>query len=132
MPLQFYCVPVFAGRGDQKRKGDGAQFPGAAGAGLFRLVQLSEPPDAGGAEFVLGGSIYYLYVFWLFFIIFVDPDFPGNYVYPYRLKSDDPLFKHYSFVELLYLDRFDEQTPRFVFIPAKRSQGGPAVFRTKW
>ena len=66
------------------------------------------------------------------FSFFVDPEFPGNYVYPYRLKKDDPLFKLYSYVELLYLDRFDNETPRFVFISAKRNQGKPAVFRTKW
>ena len=160
-----------------------------------------------GVEFALGGSIYYLYMFWLFFIMmvyngidfdrlkrvryfralrngalglltalmivnavmiyrsnralarehaparklilgleslieefgaepgfsfFVDPEFPGNYVYPYRLKNDDPLFKVYSYIELLYLDRFNDQTPRFVFISAERNQGKPAVFRTKW
>ncbi len=66
------------------------------------------------------------------FSFFVHPDFPGNFLYPYSLRREDPPYKLYSFIELLYLDYYDNQTPRYVFTPDQRNQGQPVVFRTKW
>ena len=63
------------------------------------------------------------------FSFYVDPEFPGNYPVPNHLRQGDPWNKRYSFIELLYLDRFNFQTPRFVFADMG---DGPKMIRTNW
>ena len=56
------------------------------------------------------------------FSFFVHPDFPGNYLIPNQLREDDPVYKRYSYIELLYLNYFDSEKPLFIFLPGEGGQ----------
>jgi hypothetical protein len=61
------------------------------------------------------------------FSFYIDPNFPGNYPVPNRLRLKDPSFKRYSFIELLYLNYYDEDAPRFLFLA-----NPPRVIQSSW
>ncbi len=62
------------------------------------------------------------------FSFYIDYDFPGNFLYPYRLREQDPITKRYSFAEMIYLNYFDDENPMFVFVSA-RHDGTPRIIR---
>lgn len=49
------------------------------------------------------------------FSFYVDPKYPGNYIYSELRRKDDPLSKQYSFIEALYPIHFNSQDPRYKF-----------------
>jgi len=59
------------------------------------------------------------------FSIYIDPTFPGNFLYPYLLRDGEPLTKRYSFAEMIYLDYFDREEPKYIFLSEKH--GGPKI-----
>jgi len=52
------------------------------------------------------------------FSFYVEPNFPGNIPIPNQLRASDDEFKRYSYIELMYLNYFDEKKPSFYFLAA--------------
>lgn len=56
------------------------------------------------------------------FSFYVHPRFPGNIPIPNQLRAEDPFFKRYNYIELIYLNYFDREKPSFIFLPADKGR----------
>jgi len=64
------------------------------------------------------------------FSFYIDPKFPGNFLYPYSLREEHLYTKRYSFAELIYLNHFDLKNPKYIFV-SEKYPGGPKILVTK-